>query len=521
MFSSNINEPTALKLGTSLELQPSNAFELQLLELALRGEYVYKARMDKIGVNDDISKKKMRKKILREIELYQKDGNVKLLQDRARYLTVRTKCTNLHHQAMLVYLKFLDLGRSPRQSVDLTSFKIRQREGIEPNCKDPVKRNHLTPYGHEEKVEQVSGSPSLNEESLTLTKDSGIQKPQGEPSACESTSSLDVLSLEGQIRYDRSLETNEGGRRSRVWPRNKLKKICQVPGKIDVTNTPVPSASDDNFERMLSIPLPSSRDEDSWTGPKETDTLKLNGEPTSIDQISSTDLLMSSELLEIFDRPMGSDEGFYSTIDRLSLDIAEPQQSQENLPILSKKPDDITHGSSCQWHGKRFIDNGDNKKELAENQWPLPVKLGNFPGDDFQEQVEWTVDGNIFNAKNIADLRSKHHVLIEGVFRKRCRMNRWRDYYGFFLCTGIMLYFRNEVFKKVADFRKSTVTIAKTKAFRLIVEDIYVDTERTYWPLEFSNAINLNTWYKAIAGFSSGAKPDIHESRLSLDPHRD
>jgi len=510
MFSSNINEPTALEIGTPLELQPSTAFELQLLELALKGKNVYKATMDKMTVNYDINKKKMCDKILSEIELYEKDGNVKLLQTRARYLTVRAKCTNLHQQAMLVYLKFLDLGRSP---------KIRQREGIEPNCKDAVKNNHLSPYTLEEKVEQVAGSPSLNGESITLPKDTGTQKPQGEPSVCESTSSLDVISLEGQT-HDRSRENNEGGRSSQVWPRDKLKICCQIPDKIDVTNTPVPSTSDSNFERMLSIPLPFSRDEDSWTGPKETDTPKLNGEPTSCGQISSTDL-MSSELLEIFEMPMGADEGFNATNDGLSLDIADPQLSQENFPILSNNQDYITHGSLCRWQGKSFIDKGDIKNELAENQWQLPVKLGNFPGDDFQEQVEWTVDGTIFKAKNIADLRSKHHVLIEGVFRKRCRMNRWRDYYGFFLCTGIMIYFRNEVFKKVADFRKCTVTIAKTKAFRLIVEDVYVDTEHTYWPLEFSNAINLNTWYKTIAGFSVGLKPDSHESCLTLDPPSD
>jgi len=518
MLSSNINEPTALKLGTSLELQHTTQFELQLLELALKGENVFKARMDKMSVNYDINKKKIRDKICREIELFEKDGNVKLLQDRARYLTVRTKCTNLHQQAMLVYLKFLDLGRSPRRSVDLTSFKFRHREGIEPNCKVAVKNNHLSPHTLEEKLEPVSPSPSLNEDSIILLKDSVTQKPQGEPSACESSPSLDVLSFEGQLIYNRSLETKEGVRSSQVWPRDRLK--IQVPDKLDITNTAAPSASDDNFERMLSIPLPFSRDEDSWTGPKETDTLKLNGEPTSIEQISSTDLL-SSELLEIFDRPNGTEEGFNTTNDGLSLDVAEPQLGRENFANLSNNQDDITHGSLCRWQGEGFIDNEDNKKELAENQWKLPVKLGDFPGEDFQEQVEWTVDGTIFRAESIADLRSKHHVLIEGVFRKRCRMNRWRDYYGFFLCTGIMIYFRNEVFKKVADFRKSTVTIQKSKAFRLIVEDVYVDTEHTYWPLEFSNAINLNIWYRTISGFSKGGKLNIQESCLTLDPRRD
>jgi len=519
MFSSNINEPAALNLGTSLELQPSNAFELQLLELALKGQNVYKARMDKMSVNYDINKRKMRDKILREIEMYEKDGNIKLLENRARELTVRTKSTSLHPQAMIVYLKFLDLGSSPRHSLDLTSLQIHQREGIEPNCNGAITNNHLLHYTLEEKLEQLTGSPSLNAESLTLPKDSCTQKPQGEPSADESTSSLELLSVEGQ-KYDWLPETNEGRRSSQVWPRRKLKISCQInqiPGKIDVTSTPVPSTTDENFERMLSIPLPSTREEDSsWTGPKETDTLKVHGEPSSMDQISTTDLI-SSELLAIFDRPTGTDEGFIINNGRLSLDIADPQLSQENLPILTNIQDGINHGSLCRWQGKGFIDNGDTKKELAETERQLPVVLGNFPGDDFQEQVEWNVDGTIFKAKNIADLRSKHHVLIQGVFRKRCRMNRWRDYYGFFLCTGIMIYFRNEVFKKVADFRKCTVTIAKTKAFRLIVEDVYVDTEHTYWPLEFSNAINLNIWYKTIARFSSGVKPDSHESPLTLD----
>jgi len=544
------NATSTPKGEKSLEQQTPFSFELHLLELAFKGKKKFKAYWEKNGVNNDIVKERMCQEILKEIEVWERDGNVKLLQARARKLTVGLKYTNVHQRAKVVYLDFLGLGRTtPRQSHPM-GFQIQQRDSerfkvperaslIGQLCDrlDVSTRNQNqnefvdieVPSVLEEKFEQMLSIElpfSNDEESSTSPKwngmqklqtspiDSGTQKLQGEPSAC--SSSVDLLSRDALSIFNKPLETDEGADKSPP-PRRDTFRISETIDNNEFVSTQAPSPSDKDLERMIGIELPSN-DEDSITPSKVTQ--KQQGEPSTFEPSSLIETL-SHDQLDIFEKPLEANEGCKTchgdemiTLDILSPAISSPRSVYEDESvILLVNYDKMKLGKERE----SLIESSDIKTEPSDNLQSPTVKLGSFPGKDFKEPIEWTVDNTTFKANNIADLRRKHEVLIEGSFRKRCRTKRWREYYGFFLCTGVMIYFRNEVYKKVADFRKSTVTIQKSKPYRLIVEDVYVDTEQTYWPLQFSSAKHFNYWYGTITRFSKGESKTGIKERLSLD----
>jgi len=436
-----MNVRSASKRGTSLGLLTPTSFELQLLEVALKGKTMFETQWDEKCANYDIDMQVMCHEILLEIDVWEKNGSVKPLQERARDLVVKMKDTSLHSRAMVVYRDFLDLGRSPRKTIVSKPYQDRQRVSTEFSFKVPGSNNS-----------------------------------------------------------------------SQVRQRDSIEFSSHIPDSTEFSSTRVPSTSDEKFDRMIDIELPLSVDDDSSTPPKE-DTQKLQGEPNICDLSTSGDVL-SCEALAIFDKPTETDEGRTSPRgdDELIFDLSinlEPSDGDSIFLLSNEEP--MTPGSVCSCHGDALSECDDVKRDFGENPWQLPAKLGSFPGKDFQGAIEWTVDKTTYWANNLADLRSKHDVLIEGTFRKRCRTKRWRDYYGFFLGTGVMIYFRNEVYKKVADFRKCTVTLQKSKPSRLIVQDVYVDTKQTDWPLEFNNPKHLSTWHHTIASFSKRSKKDKAE----------
>jgi len=437
---------TPPKRGTSLGLQTPTSFELQLLELALKGKRAFEAHWAKHGTKYDVDEEVMCYEILQEIEIWERDENVKLLQERARKLVVRMKDTNLHERAKVVYRDFLDIDRSPREDLD------------------------------------TNLPPVLQRYSVTLS-----DKVRG------STSS-------SQARQRESVECSS-----------------QIPD-IELSIFQVPSGTDEKLDvdKWVNTELPLSNEEDSSTAPKEV-TQKLEGEPS----IPSTSGDVSCEVLDIFDKPAETNEGCKITRDeedlifRISINH-ELSDGESIYPIV----DTMTPGSEGSYQIEGM---DDNKIDLCldENPWELAAQLGNFPAKDFQASIKWKVDKTIYKAKNLADLRSEHDVLVEGSFRKRCRTKIWRDYYGFFLATGVMIYFRREVYKKVADFRRCTVSMQNSKRYRLVVQDVYIENKKTTWPLEFSSTRHLTTWYKTIARFSKGFKNDISEALLSLDSPKD
>jgi len=138
----------------------------------------------------------------------------------------------------------------------------------------------------------------------------------------------------------------------------------------------------------------------------------------------------------------------------------------------------------------------------VEEHKSLAIVLEDFPGGDFQKQIKWTVDNKVYTSLNIEELRTKYVVLVEGAFQKRCRGFRWRKYFGFFLSTGIMVYFREEgksgmVFKKAVDFRNNTISLPNNEQFRLNV----ITKERS-WLLKFRTRKHLDVWKDAINVFT-------------------
>jgi len=130
------------------------------------------------------------------------------------------------------------------------------------------------------------------------------------------------------------------------------------------------------------------------------------------------------------------------------------------------------------------------------------------------------VDRVTYRAKSIADLRAKHNVLIEGAFKKRCRYKRWQRYYGFILDTGIMIYFREGVFKKVADFRNCSHVSLKVEQCSLDIKDLHLGSRVTNWIIKFDSKKVSKTWYEIIVKISRNAKSEVsglHDSLLATE----
>jgi len=147
--------------------------------------------------------------------------------------------------------------------------------------------------------------------------------------------------------------------------------------------------------------------------------------------------------------------------------------------------------------------------ELGNRKWNSmfvkPVRnsivLEQIPGD-FLKPIRWKVDCITYSASNVDNLRKKHEIIIEGAFQKRCKAFRWRNYHGFLMSTGIMIYFRDEgikemSFKKTVDFRKSAITGLNMVKCRLDVQ-----TSNREMVMKFSSKKNLYVWYESILQFS-------------------
>ena len=452
-FTPSMNMPTGSKRGTSLGLLTPTSFELQLLEVALKGKTTFETRLDEKCANYDVNMEVMCHEILLEIIDWKKSGSTKTLRERARALVLKMKGTSLHSRALVVYRDFLVLGRPPRKTSDSKLYQNRQQVGTECTFKIPGSNNNS-------QVRQCGSSQIPNSKQFSSIR----------------------------IR--------------------------------------VPSC-DEKFDLMMNTPLPLSVNDDSSTASEKPGTQKLHGEPSTPDDI------LSCEELVIFMKPTETDEGFTNPCceDELIFDLSlnhEPSDgesvfllSDEDAIIrgsvfLQSSEDAITPGSEYSLQGEGLSGYDDFKRDLGENPSQVQVKLGNFPGKDFQVPITWTVDKVIHRASKLADLRSKHVVLTEGTFRKRCRTKIWRDYYGFFFDTGVMIYFRNKIYKKAADFRKCTVTELRSKPFRLIVQKVCVDTKQTDWHLEFDNAKHRTIWYETIVRFSKRMPPVAFSKELKV-----
>jgi hypothetical protein len=420
-----INVPTRSIGRISLGLSTPITFELQLLDVAVKGKKAFESYLNKESPNYGIDEQVMSLEILQEIELWENDGNRNLLVERARDQVVRVKHhKSLHTRALVIYRDFLNLSLARSRSSDSTETLSSQ-------------------WGTRESTEFNSSMERMGKEYSSSSQD---------------------------------------------W------------------------TLDGKFDKMLCIELPDTVDEESSSYMDYCSRAQGEASGSSC-EILSIFGVPSCEEISIFDNPKQTDEGVVTPVAHLyeKLLIADDSEGRDSIFSLgrrnshwSKVCSNMTLGGKDQecfsW------DVSDVKIDLCNDQ--TPKALGDFPGKDFKYPIQWTIDGITYEARNVSELRSKHCIVTEGIFKKRLKCHTWRSYYGFFFNTGVMIYFKKDVFKKAADFRKSTVIMPKGKQLRLNIDDVLVSSRLTNWQVKFESAKHLNTWCKTVVKFSKGLKPE-------------
>jgi len=263
---------------------------------------------------------------------------------------------------------------------------------------------------------------------------------------------------------------------------------------------------DERLDLMIGIELPEIEDWETSNQP-ESITKKQEGEPSgsgsSCEVVSLFDDTMSCETLSIFERPIET-EGFISPD---GLGCQEKRSSEMSLYADGWEERDsmfsVQDSLNSPVPSPKYMTWNDDELKIEFEGDKQPKVRRSFPGKDFEKPIEWKVDNITYKAASISDLQKNHDIVIQGSFCKRGgRFYTWRNYYGFFLNTGIMLYFRKETFKKAADFRKSTPSIPKSKPFKLNIQGLYVNSKAAHWLLKFANEKKLNAWYETILKFS-------------------
>jgi len=437
-FRSSFKSP---ERGTSLGLQTSASYELQLLEFACRGRKAFENSRNQKGTIDE---QVMFLEILEEIQLWEKVGCNKLLVERARKLVVRMKDhRSFHQRALVVYRDILFLGHSRTD----TNCSLQQREGWVTDTPDPLVRFRNTD----------------SSSSQTLTLDEQFD---------------DVMSLElpdtdddeSSISIEFCLRTSQG-KSSRI--------SCELTEEFDEVSG-----------GSLSIFKQSTLADEVFITPLDFTPDKLPESYSNAGNFNKGDPTLTLENRNI------------RCIQLCLGDEPHPQ-------LVLKKT--IEQKESKEFSDR---DGADEKIDLMDVQ--VPQQLGSFPGRDFKFLTWWTVDGVTYRAKSITDLRRRHNVLIEGAFRKRCRYHKWKTYYGFILDTGIMLYFREGVFKKVADFRNCSHVFLKVDQCSLNIRDLHLPSRVTNWNINFADKKVCKTWYEIIVKISGYEKTEIGGLQDSL-----
>jgi len=323
----------------SLGLQTCASFELQLLEVAVRGRKVYENSWnDQATIDEQV----MFLEILEEIQLWEKIGCNKLLVERARNLVVRLKDPRSFHQrALVVYRDILCSSSSPTGTI--SSLQQREEWGTDPP-------GSLVPYRNTE-----------SSYSQTLTLDEKFDE---------------VMNLEFPDSDD-----DESSMSIEFY----LRATQGEPGRI-------------------------SREQTEKFSEVSVERLSIFKKPTMIDHFTPGELSETISNAENF-----WDEDSTINLENRYIPCMQLCLGDESPPELVLKK------TIEQKESKEFSDRdgADEKIDMVDVQ--APQLLGSFPERDFKFPIWWTVDGVTYRAKSIADLRSKHNVLIEGAFRKRCR----------------------------------------------------------------------------------------------------
>jgi len=427
-----------LQRGTSLGLQTSASFELQLLEVAVRGRKVFENSWnDKATIDEQV----MFLEMLEEIQLWEETGCINFLVERARDLVVRMKDERCFHQrALAVYRDILRM----RHSRTGTNCSSQQREGWVAGSLVPDRNTESSSSQTlmlDEKFDEVMNIefPDTDNDESSISIEFCFRTSQGQPSriSCELTDKFNEVSGESVSIFKKPTVIDEG----------VITPFDLTPDELSDTDS-----SAENFT-------------------DEHQTLTLENTNTRCFQLSKRD-----------EPPLQS--------------VLKKTAEQNGSKVFSVR------------------DDADEKIGIVDLQ--VPQLLGSVPGWDFKFLTWRTVDRITYRATSIADLRSKHNVLIEGSFRKRCRYRRWLRYYGFILDTGIMLYFREGVFKKVADFRNCSNVYLKVEQCSLNIKDLHLASRVTNWIIKFDSKKVCETWYEIIFKISKNAKNEVSELHDSL-----
>jgi len=196
---------TSPKRRTSLGLLTSTSFELGLLEVAVKGKKTFETLWNKERANYNVNEQIIFLEILQEIKLWEKDGNSKLLVERARNQVVRIKNhKSLHNRALLVYRDFLNLSLS-RDGVEFGCTECQARESKDcPISLDDVNSTSQV-LTIDEKLDDVVQSIKFREplqEGTPTAKETSSRTPQGEPSG---SSSCGIVSMFGDVSCSSTL----------------------------------------------------------------------------------------------------------------------------------------------------------------------------------------------------------------------------------------------------------------------------------------------------------------------------
>jgi len=397
MLPSSPNWNVSLRLGISAE------FEVNLLEIALKGKNAFETFKDIEGADWDTRKLEMWNEISQDIEHYEKNGNLKRLEERGKDLVTRIEKSdsNLYKRVTVVYNNILERKLS-QENLDVNFEKMLNTE-----------------------------LPALEE------------------------SKIDGLSP----------------------------MIMVPPGRIDGLS-------------IFDSPLAKSKEVIKFPNVSKTSTAHNFTEKHSL----GTKSRLSKETVFVVPWILDDDLGAGSNNENTQRDMDNAKQ----LRCYWKK-DNLEEVLNIEY------DDDDLKVHYEAEK----MVLGEFPEPDFKAIVEWTVGQQTFKVNTIAELRRKHNVLIEGDFRKRCKGLKWREYFGFFMDNGTMIYFRDGNFKKVADFRESTISKMDDKYSRLTIEGVNVDNSKLRdWLLEFKDVETLVFWYRKFKRFCKGISGNLDCSNI-------
>jgi len=428
--------------GASLGLQTSASFELQLMEVAVRGGKVFENTWNEQATIDE---QVMFLEILQEIQLWEKAECNTLLVERARNLVVRMKNhRSLHRRALVVYRDIL-CSRHPPKGTDCSL------------------------QGRKAWMMDTPGSllPDRN-------------KVRGSSQARTLDEKFDwAMSIEFPVTDDNESSTSS------------LQCSRSVSGEPSQTSCEVISKFNEVSGDSLSI----------FKKPAVTDVMTpFDFSPGELSEIHSS--------VENYE-----DEELAISLENINIRYTQLCLGDESLPCV------LMRQSIEQKESKEYSDRelSDEKTDLLDGKNP---QLLGSPDKDVKCLMRWTVDGVTYRAKSIDDLRSSHNVLIEGTFRKRCRSRRWQSYYGIILHSGIMIYFRKGVFKKVADFRNCSHVSLKAEQFRLNIENLRLGSRVTNWIIKFSSKKICKLWYEIILKVSRNEKMEVsglHDALLASE----